>query len=248
MNVVPGPTRSVTSALTEICAPVGDCTHTYSPSMILRSLASFGLISMKFSCCSSASHGLDRVSSPPPSNSTSRPRGEDQRELLRDLVRDVLLLDALVLRRQPPERLLVVVRRILRHHVGTRRVQRLAVLRNAVREVPDDGPRLRVAEGMAAVVLHRHADDPAGDVGLPVLALGRLLLGVGELVPPAELLEEHMVELGIAGGEVAALRDTSRRPRAARRRRARRRSWRGSSRRRPSRAGTSGTGWASPDA
>src|ERR1700716_1556652 len=73
MNVVPTPTRSVTWALTLICAPVGDCTHTYSPSLTPRSLASFGLISTKFSCCSSASHGLERVSSPPPSYSTSRP-------------------------------------------------------------------------------------------------------------------------------------------------------------------------------
>src|SRR5678815_3955356 len=73
MNVVPGPTRSVTSALTLICALVGDFTHTYSPSRTPRSLASFGLISTKFSCCNSASHGLLRVSSPPPSYSTSRP-------------------------------------------------------------------------------------------------------------------------------------------------------------------------------
>src|SRR5437899_7923842 len=73
MNVVPGPTRSVTCALTLICAPVGDFTQTYSPSLTPRSLASFGLISMKFSCCSSASQGFDRVSSPPPSYSTRRP-------------------------------------------------------------------------------------------------------------------------------------------------------------------------------
>src|SRR5437660_155160 len=73
MNVVPGPTRSVTIALTLICAPVGDFTQTYSPSLMRRSLASLGLISTKFSCCSSASHGLDRVSSPPPSYSTRRP-------------------------------------------------------------------------------------------------------------------------------------------------------------------------------
>src|SRR6266704_772209 len=73
MNVVPAPTRSVTCALTLSCAPVGVFTHTYSPSFTPRSLASFGLISTKFTCCSSASHGLDRVSSPPPSYSTKRP-------------------------------------------------------------------------------------------------------------------------------------------------------------------------------
>ena len=48
-------------------------THTQPPSVMLRSLASDGLISMNMSCCSSASHGLERVSSPPPSYSTSRP-------------------------------------------------------------------------------------------------------------------------------------------------------------------------------
>src|SRR5947207_15359048 len=73
MKVVPCPTRSVTCALTLICAPVGVLTHTYSPSFTPRSLASVGLISPKFSCCNSASHGFERVSSPPPSYSTRRP-------------------------------------------------------------------------------------------------------------------------------------------------------------------------------
>src|SRR5689334_16211241 len=73
MKVVPEPTRSVTCALTLICAPVGVFTHTYSPSFTPRSLASLGLISTKFSCCNSASQAFERVSSPPPSYSTSRP-------------------------------------------------------------------------------------------------------------------------------------------------------------------------------
>jgi hypothetical protein len=59
---------------------------------------------------------------------------------------------------------------------------------------------------MAAVVLHHDADDSAGDVGLPVLALGRGLLGIGQLAPPAELLQEDVVELGIAGRDLGALR------------------------------------------
>src|SRR5437773_4302244 len=73
INVVPAPTLSVTCALTLSCAPVGVFTQTYSPSRIPRSFASFGLISTKFSCCNSASHGFERVSSPPPSYSTNRP-------------------------------------------------------------------------------------------------------------------------------------------------------------------------------
>src|SRR6476469_4570967 len=48
-------------------------TQTQPPSLMPRSPASAGLISMNISCCSSASHLLDRVSSPPPSYSTKRP-------------------------------------------------------------------------------------------------------------------------------------------------------------------------------
>src|SRR5437879_8911562 len=73
MKAWSGPTRSVTSALTFRRAPVGVFTHTYSPSRMLRLFAAIGLISTKLSCCSSASQGLERVSSPPPSNSTNRP-------------------------------------------------------------------------------------------------------------------------------------------------------------------------------
>src|SRR5258708_4047436 len=73
MNTVSGPTRSVTCALTLILAPEGVLTHTYSLLRMSRSAAAFGWISTKLPCCSSASHGLERVSSPPPSYSTRRP-------------------------------------------------------------------------------------------------------------------------------------------------------------------------------
>src|SRR5262249_10211094 len=72
--------------------------------------------------------------------------GEDQREILRDVVLDVLLLHRLVERRQPPERGLVGVRRVLRDEIWSRRIQGLAVLRNAVGEIPYDRARLRVTE------------------------------------------------------------------------------------------------------
>src|SRR2546430_13927018 len=72
-NTVPDATRGVTKDLTLSCAPVGVFTHTYSSLRMPRSLASLGLISTNMSCCNSASHGLERVSSPPPSYSTSRP-------------------------------------------------------------------------------------------------------------------------------------------------------------------------------
>src|SRR3954468_22428883 len=73
MKQVSGPTRSVTCAFTLSLAPDGVLTHTYSSLRMPRSAAAFGWISTKFDCCSSASHGLERVSSPPPSYSTRRP-------------------------------------------------------------------------------------------------------------------------------------------------------------------------------
>src|SRR3990172_6526377 len=73
MKQVSEPTRSVTSAFTLSLAPEGELTQTNSPLRMPRSAAAFGLISTKLSCISSASHGLERVSSPPPSYSTRRP-------------------------------------------------------------------------------------------------------------------------------------------------------------------------------
>src|SRR4029453_12601595 len=72
-NTVPGATRSVTCVFNLICALDGVCTQTYSSFFTPRSLASFGLFSTKISSCSSGAQGFDRVSSPPPSYSTSRP-------------------------------------------------------------------------------------------------------------------------------------------------------------------------------
>src|SRR5206468_3266136 len=72
-QVTPLPTRSVTSAFIrafELCSAPD--TQTQAPSLMPRSAASDGLISMNMSCCSSASHLLERVSSPPPSYSTRR--------------------------------------------------------------------------------------------------------------------------------------------------------------------------------
>src|SRR5436853_3814681 len=73
MKATPRPTRSVTCAITLTLPPSGPVTHTLSPFLTPELLASKGFSSTNISCCSSASHGLDRVSSPPPSYSTSRP-------------------------------------------------------------------------------------------------------------------------------------------------------------------------------
>src|SRR5450759_4544772 len=74
IQVTPLPTRLVTSAfilaLALFSAPV---TQTQPPSLMPRSAASAVLISMNISCCNSANHLLERVSSPPPSYSTKRP-------------------------------------------------------------------------------------------------------------------------------------------------------------------------------
>src|SRR5207247_10861339 len=94
----------------------------------------------------------------------------------------------------------VVVRRPLVDEVGTGGEQRLAVQRHAVGEVPHYGARLGIAERMAAV-LHRHALDAAREVGLPVLAFGLGLFLGGEVVPPAQLLQQHVIVLGVAGGD-----------------------------------------------
>ena len=72
-KVVAEATRSVNIDFTLIFAPVGDFTQTYWLFLMPRASASLGLISTKFSCCNSASHGFERVSSPPPSYSTNRP-------------------------------------------------------------------------------------------------------------------------------------------------------------------------------
>src|SRR5688572_32495761 len=79
MKQVSGPTPSVTFAFTfrRTLPPPGFLpgvlTHTYSPLRMPQPAAVFGLISTKQSCISSASQGLERVSSPPPSYSTRRP-------------------------------------------------------------------------------------------------------------------------------------------------------------------------------
>ena len=222
----------------------GVFTQTYSPLRMPRSLAAFGLISTNISCCSSASQGLERVSSPPPSYSTRRPLVMISGKVLpMSLFFSCTVLYS-VGRRQ--KAFLSSCVGYLATRSGRVAVQRLAVLRDRVGEVPHHRARLGVAERVAAVRLHRHADDAAGRVGLPVLALGGLLLGVGQVVPPAQLLQQHVVELGVAGGDVGALAVRAVVGQQRLPRRARRRSWRGSCRRRPSRAWRCRTGSGEP--
>ena len=78
------------------------------------------------------------------------------------------------------------------------------MLWNCVGEVPHHGASLGVAERMAAVVLHEHANLATGKIGLPVLAFGLFLLGLGEFVPPSEFLQQHMIELRITRRQISA--------------------------------------------
>ena len=164
--MTPLPTRSVTSAfmraLESSSAPV---TQTQPPSLMPRSAASAGLISMNMSCCSSASHLLERVSSPPPSYSTRRPEVRISGNCLAIALLDRRLLHVEADVRHP-ELPRVRQRRILRDQLGPRRVDRLAMRRDGVRQAERIGARLAVAVGDAAV-LDRDALDAARQVDRP---------------------------------------------------------------------------------
>ncbi len=95
---------------------------------------------------------------------------------------EVLVLDRLVKRRHPPERL-VVVGRIIGHQIAAVGVQRLAVQWHRIGEGPHDCAGLGVAEG-CALVLDRNPLDTARKVGLPV-GLSALQRHQSTRVPPA---------------------------------------------------------------
>ena len=96
--------------------------------------------------------------------------GEDQRELLGDALvhRGLLHVEADI---GHAELHRVRQRRILGDQFGPRRVDRLAMHRDRVGQVPRIGARLAVAVGDAAV-LHRDALDAAGQVDRPGDAVG----------------------------------------------------------------------------
>jgi hypothetical protein len=90
--------------------------------------------------------------------------------------------------------LLVVVRRVLGDQVGHGRVQRLAVQRHGSGKFHTTARALALPNGWQPCTFIATRMMPPG-VGLPVLALGLLLLVVGQFVPPAQLLQQHVVEL-----------------------------------------------------
>ena len=130
--------------------------------------------------------------------------GEDQRELLGDALvhRRLLHVEADV---RHAELHGIRQRRILGDEIGPRRVDRLAVRRDGIRQAERVGARLAVAVRDAAV-LDRDALDAARQVDRPGhrIRRGRVdlvdhrQLGLGQILVPAELLEHAERELGIA--------------------------------------------------
>ena len=76
-------------------------------------------------------------------------------------VGDIFVLHGFVQGGQTPERFFVGVCRVLFHQVWTRTVERFAVLRDGVWEVPHHGAGLGITKRMASVVLHEHAHHAA---------------------------------------------------------------------------------------
>src|SRR5262249_9740031 len=115
-----------------------------------RSAASAGLISMNIVCCSSASHLLDLVSSPPPAYSTNRP---DER-MSGNCLATPLSTAAFLYREThvgQPELFSVGQGRLFGHQLHSRPVDRLTVHWNWVRQIKDVHACLGVAVGYTAV-------------------------------------------------------------------------------------------------
>ena len=122
------------------------------------------------SCFSSASHLLERVSSPPPSYSTRRPELRISGNCL-TMPLSTAAFCTVKPRLGTRNWLRVRQRRIFGDEIGPRRVDRLAMHRNRVRQIPGDHARLAVAV-RAAAMLDRDALDAAGEIGRPGHGVG----------------------------------------------------------------------------
>src|SRR5690625_495796 len=114
-----------------------------------------------------------------------------------EALREVLVLDRLEEHRQT-HAVTVLVGRVVGHESTARRIERLAMKRYRIREVPDHRPGLGVAIGRTAM-LDGYPLDAAGVVDLPVdcvdvAILGRSLDGshllVRQILVPTERLEQ----------------------------------------------------------
>ena len=77
--------------------------------------------------------------------------------------------------------------------------------RHIVREIPHDGAGPGITE-RDTCVLEGHTLNAARNIGFPVLAISLLLFLGCEVVPPAQLLQQGMVEFRVAGRDFAAHR------------------------------------------
>ena len=165
----------------------GPSTQTMSPSLMPSVLESNGLISTNMSCCSSAKPRIrpGLVATAFIFDQTARCQNH------RVILRIIGLLDRRIGGRQAVG-LLVLVGRVFVQKVAAVGVERFAVKRNRIREVPDHAPGLGVAERGAAV-LDGDPLDTAGKVGLPVGLLtgnrvDRSAFVRGQVAVPAEFL------------------------------------------------------------
>ena len=120
------------------------------------------------------------------------------------LVSDIFLLHGLVQRGQAPKGFFVIVRGVFRLQISTCAVKGLTVLWYGVREVPHDCTCLGVAKRVAAMHLHHDTLNATGQIGFPVLPLGSGLFGLCQIIPPAQLFEQHMVELRVSSSDVGS--------------------------------------------
>ena len=56
------------------------------------------------------------------------------------------------------------------------------------------------------MVLHEHPDQAPRRIGFPIFAFGFFLFVFAEFVPPAQFLEQDVVEFGITGGDIGTER------------------------------------------
>ena len=76
-------------------------------------------------------------------------------------VSNIFLLNGFVQSWQTPEGFSVVMRWILGHQVGSVAIQRFAVLRNRIREVPHHSTRFGVTKWMTTMIFHHDTNHAA---------------------------------------------------------------------------------------
>ncbi len=203
-------TRAFIFALELFSAPV---TQTQPPSLMPRSLASAGLISMNMSCCKLRQPRVGSGFLAAALVFDQPAGGEDERELLGNalLPRRLLHREADV---RESELLGVRQRRIFRNEIDTRCVDRLTMHRDRVRQSERIHARFAVSVRNAAM-LQRNALNAAGKIERPRNGVRRsrayfvdyLHFGGGQIRVPAELFENRKGKLRVTVLDVGILRE-----------------------------------------